>query len=256
MSATPAPTHVNLLETPHGSILCDAAVAERVREAWFDIEYWRGQGSVEATPGGRGAAAFVDTPAGAMVLRRYLRGGLAAYLSRDRYLFTGALRSRGFAEFHMLSMLCQAGLRVPRPLAAMYRRHGPFYVAAILVARIDGVVRLCELLDAADHDLFRRVGRAIGQLHRLRVWHADLNADNILVDAADNVWLVDFDRARVRDQPGDGAWALGNLARLRRSMFKFEAPRRMADFEGAWAELLRSHAAVLRGPDAPLREAA
>jgi 3-deoxy-D-manno-octulosonic acid kinase len=256
LPAMSAPSHVNLLETPHGAILCDEGVADRIDSTWFDVEHWRGQGGADATPAGRGAAAFVDTPAGAMVLRRYLRGGWAARLSRDRYFFTGADRTRGFAEFRMLAMLRRAGLRVPRPLAAMYRRHGMLYAAAILVVRIEGVTRLCELLDSADHAMFARVGRAIGDLHRQRVWHADLNADNILLDEGGEVWLVDFDRARVRDQPGDSAWALGNLARLRRSMFKFEAPRRMADFEGAWAELLRVHATVLRGPDRPLRKAA
>ncbi|HRQ63418.1 MAG TPA: 3-deoxy-D-manno-octulosonic acid kinase [Xanthomonadaceae bacterium] len=252
MPGTPAPPYVSQLETPHGAILCDEEVADRIDIAWFDVEHWRRQGGADATPAGRGAAAFVETPAGPMVLRRYLRGGLAARLSRDRYLFTGADRTRGFAEFRMLAKLRRAGLRVPQPLAAMYRRHGLFYAAAILVARIEGVTRLCELLDRADHRLFAHVGRAIGDLHRQRVWHADLNADNILLDEGGDVWLVDFDRARVRDQPGDGAWALGNLARLRRSMFKFEAPRRMADFEGAWAELLRGHAVVLRGTDRPL----
>jgi 3-deoxy-D-manno-octulosonic acid kinase len=256
MSRTFPAKRSTLIEIPHGAILCDERAAGEVQASWFDLDHWRTQAGTLDTPAGRGAAAFVETPAGAMVLRRYLRGGLAAHLSRDRYLFTGAERTRGFAEFRMLSTLCSAGLRVPRPLAAMYRRHGLLYQAAILVKRIDRVTRLCELLEAADSDLFARVGRAVGQLHRQRVWHADLNADNILLDPMGQVWLVDFDRARVREEPGDGAWSLGNLARLRRSMFKFEAPRRMADFEGAWAELLRSHTATLRGPPSPMEEAA
>ncbi len=256
MSGTPAPSNFSLLETAHGAILCDAGVAGQVQASWFDVERWRAEGGAEATPGGRGAAAFIETPVGAMVLRRYLRGGWAARLSRDRYIFTGAARTRGFAELHILSELCRAGLRVPTPLAALYRRHGLFYVAAILVSRIDGVTRLCELLETADGELLGRVGEAVGLLHRQRVWHADLNADNILIDGEGRVWLVDFDRARVRGERGANAWETGNLARLRRSLHKFEAPRRMADFEGSWAELLRRHRAALHGSDQNDRDAA
>lgn len=255
MPSVPAPMTVLLRETPQGAILCDAGVAGHIEASWFELSHWRGRGGSEDTPAGRGGAAFVETPLGPLVLRRYLRGGLAARLSRDRYVFTGAERTRGFAEFRMLATLCAVGLRVPRPVAAFYRRTGMLYRAAILLARIEGVTRLCELLDRADPRMFAEVGAAVGRLHRARVWHADLNADNILLDREGSVWLVDFDRARVRNEPGDPAWALGNLARLRRSMFKFRAPERMADFECAWTALLEAHARTLRGGGRPRRAA-
>lgn len=238
------------LPAERGAMLCDERWAGELDVAWFDFAHWQARGACEATPAGRGASAFVETPAGPMVLRHYRRGGLAARISRDRYLYTGAARTRSLAEFRLLAALFRAGQRVPRPLAALYRRHGLLYSAAILVERVPGARSLAELFDDADAALFRAVGVAVGTLHARQVWHADLNAHNVLVDPQGRVWLIDFDRARQRGGAGDPAWAMGNLARLRRSLFKLGAPERMREFEPAWRALLHGHSAALHGTTA------
>ena len=62
------------------------------------------------------------------------------------------------------------------------------------------------------------VAEVIARMHGLGVWHADLNAYNILLDAQGKAWLIDFDRGR---QGGISARACAaNLARLRRSLQK------------------------------------
>ncbi len=67
------------------------------------------------------------------------------------------------------------------------------------------------------------VAHEIVRMHQFEVWHADLNAYNILLDANDKVWLIDFDRAR--QGPVSPAQALGNVQRLRRSLLKVCGPR-------------------------------
>jgi 3-deoxy-D-manno-octulosonic acid kinase len=67
------------------------------------------------------------------------------------------------------------------------------------------------------------------------VFHADLNAHNVLLDAADRVWLVDFDRGELRAR---GAWTHANLARLERSLVKVSAGRYRAEH---WAALLEGY---------------
>ena len=82
--------------TRDGAILYDAAAcgAARPDADWFDPAHWAAQGRAETRGGGRGGVAFVETPAGACVLRHYHRGGLAARASADSYLWTGARRTR------------------------------------------------------------------------------------------------------------------------------------------------------------------
>ena len=42
--------------------------------------------------------------------------------------------------------------------------------------------------------LWEPVAAAIVRMHRAGVWHADLNAFNILIGGEGRVWLIDFDR--------------------------------------------------------------
>ena len=114
-----------------------------------------------------------------------------------------------------MTRLHASGLRVPQPLAAAYWRHGPFYRAALLTQRIPGARPLADLLERAP---LPQVAEAICAMHRAGVWHADLNAYNILVDDAGCVWLIDFDRATSGRL--DRAGREANLQRLARSLRK------------------------------------
>ncbi len=167
--------------------------------------------------GGRGQAWFVEGDIGAGVLRHYRRGGFAARLSRDAYLWRGERATRGFAEFRLLSWLHRQGISVPAPLAAAYWRRGLVYRADILVERIPEARTLAGELAAEGALPWGRIGCLIARLHALGVDHADLNAHNILLDANDNPWLIDFDRGKRRPP---GAWRERNLARLQRSLRK------------------------------------
>ena len=190
---------------------------------------------VQARPvavGGRQSAWFVDGVFGAAVLRGYRRGGLAARVSRQRYLWQGEARTRSFAEMRLLAQLRAAGVRVPAPIAGGYWRSGITYGAAILIARIPGVHTLTErvLAEPLSERVMHAVGTAIADMHRAGVWHADLNAFNILLDEQGDAWLIDFDRGRY------GAVApnerRGNVLRLRRSLDKVAGPAGIAAWEG------------------------
>lgn len=173
---------------------------------------------IQASPvqvGGRQAAWYVAGDFGAGVLRHYRRGGFMARLSLDRYIWTGARRTRSFAEFELLDFMSRRGLAVPRPLAAIYWRNGASYRAAILIQRIPNVQALAKALTPPHHGA---VARAILAMHNAGVWHADLNAYNILLDERNQAWLIDFDRGRRRTPTVRLRNA--NLLRLRRSLIK------------------------------------
>lgn len=200
-----------------GAIVFDPARLQQATAALFDPAHHGGQAQpVQA--GGRGAAWFVRGAFGDAVLRHYRRGGLAARLSRSTYLWRGESAVRSVAEFRLLSAMHAEGLPVPAPLAAAYWRRGLGYRAALLVERIPAVRALADWLgDAADAAPWETIGATLARFHAAGVHHADLNAHNILVDAAGVAWLIDFDRARRRTP---GAWREANLRRLARSLAK------------------------------------
>jgi 3-deoxy-D-manno-octulosonic acid kinase len=246
--------------TADGAILFDAAACGGARPdaAWFDPAHWDAQGLAEARGGGRGGVAFVETPAGGCVLRHYHRGGLAARVVADSYLWTGARRTRAFREFHLLDHLVASGLPAPAPVAARYARRGMHYRADLIVRRIPSAETLGARLarGALDPVLAERVGATIARFHTAGVWHADLNAHNILLDERGLVSLIDFDRGQLRKPAW--AWQQSNLRRLRRSLDKLGARKRMLDFDVRfWHPLLAAYHATLAGRPtaAPVRGA-
>lgn len=230
-----------------GAMLSVPRLAETVEASWFDPARWLGHGRLYDTAGGRGGSLVVKTPIGPVLLRRYLRGGMAARFSRDRYLYRGEEATRSFREFRLLHELSERGLPVPSPLAAAYWRRGLFYRAAIMLHFIPGARPLPLLFEDLAESDFLAIGRAVGRLHAVGVRHADLNAWNVLLDSDRSIWIVDFDRARILRRPTLGA-SRAVLARLRRSFHKLAGDRRVRRFESCWAALLDGHAQAFLKP--------
>jgi 3-deoxy-D-manno-octulosonic acid kinase len=200
-----------------GSIVFDPRRLRQASPALFDPQAYGADARPVRGGGGRGAAWFVDGEFGAGVLRHYRRGGWAARASRDGYLWQGRARVRSLREFALLRQLNGAGLPVPAPIAAWFSRRGWQYRAAILVERIPGARSMVEAVNASDAP-WDAVGVAIARCHRQRAHHADLNANNILLDRERKPWIIDWDRGRIERQAG--AWMQRVLDRLQRSLLK------------------------------------
>lgn len=183
---------------------------------------------------GRARAQLLRIDGLTLVLRRYRRGGLISRLVTDTYLYIGLERTRAFREFDLLDQMQREGLPVPVPVAAEIRRSGTRYRASLLMQRLPGDTLAARLDDSMSLDIWRQVGGCIRRFHDAGIWHADLNAHNILFvggsgdlpgDGTDTVaahgtcYLIDFDRARRRN-PADNRWRQRNLQRLQRSVYK------------------------------------
>ncbi|MCP5476927.1 MAG: 3-deoxy-D-manno-octulosonic acid kinase [Rhodanobacteraceae bacterium] len=221
-------------------IVYDAARLSLPSSHWFLPETWPQRSLLAA---GRGQTWAIDGPFGAAVLRHYRRGGALARLLRDQYLWTGLESTRPLREFRLLAAALDAGLPVPRPLAARIGRAGGFYSGDLIMSRIANAsalsTRLAQPGSWSELD-WGALGEVLGRAHALGYQHADLNAHNILIDAAGRYWLIDWDRG-VHRRPGD--WQARVLQRLQRSLRKLYGERvDQADARQAWQRLLDAHA--------------
>jgi len=208
------------IATEGGAILYDPSRTGNAA-GLFDIEAWRARGALSAAPGGRGTVLFLDDGPRRYALRRYLRGGLAARVARASYLYLGEERTRSFHELRLLADLRRRGLPVPAPVAARYRRQGLAYQAELVTERLPD----CETLAArwragrmTEAD-WTAAGRCLRRFHDCGVQHADLNAANVMIAPGPAIWLLDFDRGRLRTP---GAWRQRPLERLARSLAKLD----------------------------------
>jgi 3-deoxy-D-manno-octulosonic acid kinase len=240
---------VRFLEYTGGAMLYDSSRAGNAVAGWLDAEWWRGRGSLTPVGAGRGAACFIEADGRSLVLRHYRRGGLVARVLRDRYLWRSAERTRSFREWHLLYQLQRAGLPVPVPVAAGFRRRGSSYTCDLLVQRIPATRTLAACVAAGPLPIERWIalGRTLRQFHVRGVCHADLNAHNVLLgEGTTDVWLVDFDRGSLR---APGWWCDANLARLHRSLAKICTGLPPEHFAAAdWHALLDSYFAAAAPP--------
>lgn len=224
-----------------GTMLYDSSRAGNLRAEWFDPAWWRERNALTGSAPGRGATLFFTVDGREYALRHYRRGGLAAKLSSDRYLWRSESTTRSFAEWHLTYHLAHAGLPVAPPVAARYQRSGLTYRADLITERLIGTLSVAAAIELGAVPIITWVdiGRCIRRFHDLGVCHADLNAHNILLGTQGGVHLIDFDRATLRR---GGLWRDANLVRLRRSLDKLTdalPPGRVT--EADWHSLLAGY---------------
>src|SRR5690606_9287058 len=122
-----------------------------------------------------------------------------------------------------LQELWQLALPVPQPVAARCEKIAPFlYRGDLITRRIPAARTLAETLrdQPLAEELWSALGATLARFHRHGVYHADLNANNILLDDSGHFYLLDFDRGEQR-RP-ETAWQRNNLDRLLRSLHKLQ----------------------------------
>ncbi|MFK8079609.1 MAG: 3-deoxy-D-manno-octulosonic acid kinase [Granulosicoccus sp.] len=184
-----------------------------------------------AASAGRGNTLFFSLNAMQLVQRHYRRGGLVRHISKKHYLYTGLRRTRAMREFDILIQLQKKALPAPIPYASAVSRRGLLYTAVLVTHRLPGQTLAERLLDTAnlpiegatDESIWQGIGELIARFHVAGVFHADLNAHNVMLDEHGGPTLIDFDRGRIRPLPKDPArkgWCVANMDRLERSLIK------------------------------------
>lgn len=210
--------------TKRGFILYDDALLRHPHEDAFSPRHWAKREALRGAAGGRGQTWIVQSGDGEWVLRHYRRGGMVARFLNDYYLWTGLETTRPWCEWWLLDSLYKEGFPVPRPVAAQVTRHSLWYRGDLITQLIPNTRSLAAALRESSIETlpWHDIGACIRRFHDAGVYHADLNAHNILLDSGNTVYLIDFDRGE-RRTPGV-LWQEANLGRLLRSLRKFIAP--------------------------------
>ena len=221
-------------------IIFDSSIVDDMGGKDFDIASYRASNAVVGEASGRGTTYFVNCKTISCVLRHYHRGGMMASISKDRYWWTGMYNTRSWREWYLLVKLKDWDLPVPRAIAARAVRHGFFYTADLLMEKIENSEPLSAMLSKQklDEPQWRKIGATLRRFHQRGVYHADLNAHNILLDQEGNVYVIDFDKGQLRAT--QRSWQLANLNRLKRSLNKIRQADIKVNFELQDWELLVS----------------
>ena len=209
-----------LLKIKQNIILYDDTLISEVDENLFDLEFWANDEETRLINKGRGKALLINCQGLPSVLKHYYRGGLVSNFLSETYLWQGKRNARSIKEFMVLQEMFQAGLPVPRPIAARVNRQGIFYTADLITSRIDNSSSMGDLLkkDSMSSDLWKNIGSCIASFHMKGFYHNDLNVENILIDSDQKVFLLDFDKAVQMDPIN--SMAQKNINRLQRSINK------------------------------------
>lgn len=226
----------------HGNtrVWYDESLVSEPEKALFDIEYWQSLNAVVGSATGRGTTWFVQLDTMQAALRHYRRGGLFGKLVKDHYWFSGWDKTRSAEEFQLLLTLTEAGVNVPKPIAARAVKTGLTYQADLLSERIPNAKDLVSILQeqALPAETYRKVGQEIAKMHGADVNHTDLNIHNILIDTHEKVWIIDFDKCC---QQAGSEWQRTNLDRLLRSFRKEQRKRSIHWQEDEFNHLLAGY---------------
>ncbi|OYV73091.1 MAG: 3-deoxy-D-manno-octulosonic acid kinase, partial [Deltaproteobacteria bacterium 21-66-5] len=171
--------------TKRGFILYDDALTSHAGEELFSARHWARHTSLRGAIGGRGNTWILAGGNDEWVLRHYRRGGVVRRFSRDLYLWQGLVNTRPWREWRLLSALYRKGLPVPQPVAAQVLRYGLAYRGDLITRLIPDTLSLAARLRESNIESlpWDRIGACIRRFHDAGVYHADLNAHNILLNS-------------------------------------------------------------------------
>ncbi len=236
---------VKIIRQNKSYILYDASIISNPEQGLFDPHWLQQHADITHNTQGRGAAWLIDYQKHHWVLRHYKRGGMVARWNKELYLGWSLKNTRAWKEWHLLNTLHVLGLPVPQAVAAQvlwpFGRASGLYKAAILLNKINGAKTLAQKIQekSLDSETWNNIGHCIRLFHNYGVYHADLNANNILFDESGKIYLIDFDRGCIKQ---NGTWKGENIKRLHRSLIKLKGIHSSFYFtEANWSELVLAY---------------
>jgi hypothetical protein len=162
------------------------------------------------------------------------RGGLIHYALKDLYV---GIRARPVRELAVAAEAHRRGIPVAEPIGAVVEWVAPIVYRSVFLTRALAGMTLWEFL-CTDDDTFVRAHvieqarQALDTMHRLGLFHADLNLHNLFVTQSREsfaVAILDLDKARLFQGPVPARMRARNFARLQQSARKLDPNRHYLD---------------------------
>lgn len=151
-----------------------------------------------AVLGGRGTISRIHLEGiGPVIIKYNTRGGLIRLLVERTYVRIGRTCNR--IEFEQLINASETGVNVPEPVA--YATKGfLFYRGWLVLKEIENSETLADASLRDESGAGRLLNKVAGQIRILidsGLYHVDLHPGNILVNDNDQVFIIDFHKARM-----------------------------------------------------------
>jgi 3-deoxy-D-manno-octulosonic acid kinase len=189
--------------------------------------------AVDSPLGGRNSVTIAQLEEiGSVVIKHYTRGGIIRHIVKRSYIKWGKTRSQ--LEYETLRKVGSLGVNVPEPVAYAYQG-GLFYRAWLVTREITQQKTLAELSridEGKTRIAMKEVVMQVTTLINNNIHHADLHPGNVLVENADRVFILDFDKSSL-------SWGNKNtlrdkyLRRWRRAVTKHRLPGMLSEIMSA-----------------------
>jgi 3-deoxy-D-manno-octulosonic acid kinase len=180
--------------------------------------------SVNSALGGRTSITVARLQGiGSVVIKYYRRGGAIRYLIKKRYLKCGKTRCQ--IEYELLQKVRNLGINAPEPVAFAYRGR-LFYQCWLVTREIKNHQTLAQLSRSNEEQArmaLKEVIKQVSMLIKNKIFHVDLHPGNVIVDNRNQVYLLDFDKARIYPR-GKNALKSRYLRRWNRAIQKHGLP--------------------------------
>lgn len=182
------------------------------------------QAETNTVLGGRQQVNIYTLPCSkTVVVKQYTRGGLIRLLGKDKYIRLGKTRSQ--MEFEWLERVRGLGVSSPEPIAFVAEGR-LFYRCWLITEEIKNHQSFAHLSFKSETHAASAMNSLISQVAILidhHILHVDLHPGNVLIDNANRIYLIDFDKACIYSG-SKAKLARRYIARWRRAVVKHHLP--------------------------------
>ena len=189
-------TNVLRRRTLARAMVCDAHLSDELAE-----QIWRNPHSLivagkKLQEKALGTVVYLERGSRPFTFKHRLEG------DRVRTLRRSLRPTAGHKAFHCGKMLRDAGIATPQPRASWERCWGPLRLHSYFLCDYVEGTTLYRLLrfENPDQEKLKNIARQVAtirqRLNNLRVCHNDFKTENLLIDPAGKVWLLDLEMTR------------------------------------------------------------